>query len=69
MDERGSERADAEGQSRSREEPAWTHLLAQDVQRDLENDVRDVEHAEDCVIVCQVVSVALQFLDGSKGIP
>ena len=69
VDERGSERADSKGQSGCWEEPAWTHLLAQDVQGDFENDVRDVEHAEDCVIVCQVVSVALQFLDGSKGIP
>ena len=56
VDERGSERADAKGQGRSWEEPAWAHLLAQYVQRNLENDVRDVEHAQDCVVVCAVVS-------------
>lgn len=61
MDERGSERADSKGQGRGWEEPAGTHLLAQDIQGNLENDVRDIEHAEDCIIVCPVVSIALCF--------
>jgi hypothetical protein len=61
VDECGSERADAECQSCSWEEPAWTHSLAQDVQGNLENDVRDIEHTEDCVIVCRPVSVALRI--------
>jgi hypothetical protein len=56
VDERGSERADAKCQSCSWKEPARTHFLAQDVQGNLENDVRDVEHAQDCVVVCAVVS-------------
>ena len=57
MDERGSERADSKGQGRGWEEPAGTHLLAQDIQGNLEYDVRDIEHAQDSVVVCAAVSV------------
>jgi hypothetical protein len=67
VDERGSKRADAEGQSGSREEPAWAHLLAQDVQGDLENEVRDIEHTEDCVVVCEAVSVYSLSSGRSRG--
>jgi len=63
VDERGSERADAKGQGRSWEEPAWAHLLAQYVQRNLENDVRDVEHTEDCIVVFETS----QFYSSSSG--
>lgn len=69
MDERGSQRADSEGQSCSWEEPAWTHLLAQDVQGDLENDVRDVEDTENCIVVCKLVSVALRDLGDLEDTP
>ena len=57
VDERGSERADSKGQGRGWEEPAGTHLLAQDIQGNLEYDVRDIEHAQDSVVVCAAVSV------------
>lgn len=69
MDERGSERADAERQSGCWEEPARSHLLAQDVQGNFENDVRDVEHTEDCVVICEAVSVALRCLVDLDVIP
>ena len=59
VDERCSERADAKGQTCSGDKPARTDFLAQDIAGNLEDNVRDVKYAQDCVVVCQVVSVAL----------
>jgi len=67
--ERGSERADTERQSGCWEKPAWSHLLAQDVQRNLEDDVRDVEYTEYCIVVCKMVSNALRDLGDLEDIP
>lgn len=69
VDKSSSQRADSEGQSRSWEEPPRAHLFAQDIQRNLENDVRDIEDTEDCVVVCEVVSIALHLLGDLEGIP
>jgi hypothetical protein len=51
VDERCSNRCDAEEQCRYREEPSGSHPLAAQVAGNLEDDIRDVEDRQDMVVI------------------
>ncbi|KAI6749433.1 hypothetical protein HG530_015272 [Fusarium avenaceum] len=48
---RGEDGAESEAEGRQRNEPARTHVFAEQIRGDLEDDVADVEDGEDEVVV------------------